>query len=258
MGAKEIKELWESLSKNRIMKVFIIALTGLITIGIAVIVIKISFGDHVKFAGFEINDEPKKEFATVLQKNPPVTTPAKDASSPRDTPIIKDVSQKITLTGKRLQTITTRDSSKSKIITKPYNIESNGDANQNNGTNSGSIGGKNNFNGGNGKYYASINVGDTYINAQKLLSDKYLNYIYQYVDSLQRVKDTKKVIYIGTDSYSNAPDVENQVIAYFKEKGYRAVFATIMVNPNAPTTYGFAVSPLDKEGIQMEVGIFKQ
>ncbi len=60
-AAKEIKDLWESLSANKIMKTFIITLTGLIVIGVAAIVIRIGIGNHVKLLGFEINDQPKTD-----------------------------------------------------------------------------------------------------------------------------------------------------------------------------------------------------
>lgn len=69
------------------MKVLIICLTGLITIGVAVIVIKIATGTHVKLFGLEINDQPKintPEKPTVSQQSPRLIPNNDTTRQPKD------------------------------------------------------------------------------------------------------------------------------------------------------------------------------
>lgn len=95
---KEIQDLWESLSKNKIMKTLIIILMGLIIITAGVILVKIYTGSHVKLLGFEINDQSKidtpKKLSPVttnkdtLQKTLSITKPIVNNALRKKTPII--------------------------------------------------------------------------------------------------------------------------------------------------------------------------
>ena len=102
--------------------------------------------------------------------------------------------------------------------------------------------------------------GDININKSLRLSDEYLIWVYNYTDSLRTSTGTTKAILVSTAPYSNAPLVAEQLISYFKLKGYTIIGnGTLYPGPGTPNLQRFAIGPFEnKSGMQIDIGYFEQ
>jgi len=105
---------------------------------------------------------------------------------------------------------------------------------------------KNIFNGGSGQYNAPVQVGDTYVNADKLLGDDYLQAIGDYVNNLIVQKKFKNSVSVYTESTCNYPKITQQIISYLKSRGINASEAFEM----GRTTKGVKVDTMHRFSFQ--------